>query len=181
MRNSKRSFLLPEVIVNTSPFQYLHQVGHLDLLAKLFGRITVTQAVASELAAGRDLGIPLPDPAKLGWVDLHQPSSPAGVLLAWDLGAGESASLSLALERPGSWVVLDDKLARQAAQNLDLPLLGTAGILLRAKRAGCLSAVAPPLTQPEFRNRNGERARPGRCFPRPRGKRGSHEELQAPG
>jgi hypothetical protein len=68
-------------------------------------------------------------------------------LLSWDLGAGESAVLSLALEHPGSWVVLDDKLARQAAVHLKLPLLGTAGILLRAKRAGHLSAILPVLNQ----------------------------------
>jgi predicted nucleic acid-binding protein len=53
--------------------------------------------------------------------------------------------LSLALERPGSCVVLDDKLARQAALLLNLPLLGTAGILLRAKNAGHLDAIRPAL------------------------------------
>jgi hypothetical protein len=55
--------------------------------------------------------------------------------------------LSLALEHPGSWVVLDDKLARQAALHLNLPLLGTAGILLRAKRVGHLHTVRPVLNQ----------------------------------
>ena len=55
--------------------------------------------------------------------------------------------LSLGLENPGSWVVLDDKLARQAAIHLHLPLLGTAGILLRAKRAGHLETIRPVLNQ----------------------------------
>jgi predicted nucleic acid-binding protein len=68
-------------------------------------------------------------------------------MLSWDLGTGESAVLSLALEHSGSWVVLDDKLARQAALHLKLPLLGTAGILLRGKRAGHLHTVRPVLDQ----------------------------------
>jgi uncharacterized protein len=138
---------LADVIVNTSPLQYLHQIGQLDLFPKLFGRIIVPKAVAAELTVGRRFGISLPEPEALEWIDLRNPASAVGGLLSWDLGAGESAVLSLALEHPGSWVVLDDKLARQAAIHLHLPLLGTAGILLRAKNAGHLRAIGPALTQ----------------------------------
>jgi predicted nucleic acid-binding protein len=138
---------LADVIVNTSPLQYLHQVGQLDLFRKLFGRIIVPEAVAAELGAGRRLGVLLPEPEALPWMDIRSPASPVGGLLSWDLGGGESAILSLALEKPGSWVVLDDKLARQAAVHLNLPLLGTAGILLRAKNAGYLDAVRPVLDE----------------------------------
>ncbi len=66
------------------------------------GRITVAASVLAELAEGRRSGVPLPVPEALPWVDVRQPRSPAGVLLAWDLDAGESAALSLALERPVS-------------------------------------------------------------------------------
>lgn len=138
---------LAEVIVNTSPLQYLHQLGHVFLLSRLFGRITVPEAVVNEIMAGHALGVSLPDLDRLDWIDLRNPASPAGVLLGWDLGAGESATLSLALERRGATVILDDKLARKAALALNVPLLGTAGILLRAKRAGLLSAVTPDLVR----------------------------------
>ena len=138
---------MAEVIVNTSPLQYLHQIGQLELLPKLFGRIIVPEAVVAELAAGRRLGVSLPIPEALGWIVRRSPASLIGGLPAWDLGAGESAVLSLGLENPGSWVVLDDKLARQAAVHLQIPLLGTAGILLRAKRAGHLHAIRPVLNQ----------------------------------
>ena len=136
-----------DVIVNTSPLQYLYQVGQLDLFPKLFGRIVVPDAVAAELDAGRRGGVSLPEPDSLEWIELRSPASPVGGLLSWDLGASESAVLSLALEHPGSWVVLDDKLARQAALHLNLPLLGTAGILIRAKHAGHLHRVRPVLDQ----------------------------------
>jgi predicted nucleic acid-binding protein len=136
---------LAEIIVNTSPLQYLYQAGQLELLPKLFGRVIVTGAVVEEIAAGRRMGIDLPIVEGLAWVDVRDPASAAGVLLAWDLGAGESSSLSLALERPGAWVVLDDRLARQAAVSMGLPLLGTAGVLLRSKQEGCLKEVRPVL------------------------------------
>jgi predicted nucleic acid-binding protein len=135
------------VIVNTSPLQYLHQAGQLDLLPKLFKKVVVTESVAAELAAGRDVGVSLPDPNNLAWVDVSSPAKLMDGLLSLGLGAGESSVLSLALENPGSWVVLDDRLARQVAIHLNIPLLGTAGILLRAKNAGHLEAVHPVLKQ----------------------------------
>ncbi|HXR07519.1 MAG TPA: DUF3368 domain-containing protein [Candidatus Acidoferrum sp.] len=138
---------MADVIVNTSPLQYLHQVGQFDLFRKLFGRIIVPDAVAAEIAAGRQLGLSLPEPKATEWIDLRSPASPAAGLLSWELGAGESAVLSLALENPGSWAVLDDKMARQAAVHLHLPLLGTAGVLLRAKQRGYLPAVRSVLDQ----------------------------------
>jgi predicted nucleic acid-binding protein len=50
---------MPERIVvsNTSPLQYLHQVGLLDLLEKLYGEVLVPPAVQEELRAGERRGI----------------------------------------------------------------------------------------------------------------------------
>ncbi len=138
---------MADVIVNTSPLQYLHQVGQLDLFPRLFGRIIVPEAVLVEITAGRRAGVSLPQLEAFDWIDLRSPASPVAGLRAWDLGAGESAVLSIALELPGSWAVLDDKLARRAATHLNLPLLGTLGILLRAKYAGHLPAVRPVMNR----------------------------------
>jgi predicted nucleic acid-binding protein len=66
---------LPEVICNTSPLQYLHQIGQLELLPKLVSRITVPTAVAQELAEGRRRGLDLPILEALAWIDLRAPSS----------------------------------------------------------------------------------------------------------
>jgi predicted nucleic acid-binding protein len=40
---------LPEVIVNTSPLQHLHQPGALDLLPRLVQQVAVPVPVAEEL------------------------------------------------------------------------------------------------------------------------------------
>ncbi|WP_207765395.1 hypothetical protein [Cuspidothrix issatschenkoi] len=45
------------VIVNTSPLLYLHQVGHLGLLQKLYGEVITPPAVIEELAVGKNQGI----------------------------------------------------------------------------------------------------------------------------
>ena len=51
----------------------------------------------------------------------------------------------LALESLDAIVVLDDALAGQLAEALGLRLTGTLGLLLDAKRAGLVSAIAPLL------------------------------------
>ena len=53
--------------------------------------------------------------------------------------------LALSIQRPGSLVILDDRLARSHAEALRLPVTGTLGILLRAKSEGLLPRVAPVL------------------------------------
>lgn len=134
---------MPDVICNTSPLEYLHPIGHLELLPKLVSRITVPTAVAEELAEGRRRGLDLPVPEALAWVDLHTPSSDKVVRLVADLGPGETVVLLLALERTNPVVILDDALARRHAEVLGIALTGTLGILWDAKRRGLVPAVTP--------------------------------------
>ncbi|MHB8120201.1 MAG: hypothetical protein ACYDHX_16020 [Methanothrix sp.] len=63
------------------------------------------------------------------------------VSLITDLGPGESQVLMLALEMPESVALLDDALARRVAIAKEIPIKGTLGLLLDAKRAGHISAV----------------------------------------
>lgn len=116
-------------------------------MRSLLGQLVVPPAVISELDEGRRLGVDLPDLHTMNWVMVHTPQSEIGAQLVTDLGPGESQVLLLALERPDAIVVLDDGLARQIAEALDLRLTGTLGLLLDAKRAGIVPAVTPLLDQ----------------------------------
>lgn len=68
-------------------------------------------------------------------------------ILAWNLGAGESAVLMLARGAPGSTAVIDDLAGRRCAEALRLPLRGTVGLVLAAKRDGRLEKARPVLEQ----------------------------------
>ena len=48
------------------------------------------------------------------------------------MGLGESSSIVLATETPGSLVIIDEKKAREYALNLGLNVIGTVGIIRRA-------------------------------------------------
>ncbi len=57
-------------------------------------------------------------------------------LAAWDLGLGESQVLSWIYQNPGYEAILDDRAAKNAAASLGIPVRGTLGVILLAKREG---------------------------------------------
>ncbi len=138
---------MPEVICNTSPLQYLHQLEHLHLLPALVQKPIIPPAVVEELAEGRRRGYAVPDPTQLAWIEIRSPSNSPTLRLIHDLGPGEAEVLALALETPNSLVILDDALARREAALQDIPLTGTLGLLLDAKRAHLISEIKPLLNQ----------------------------------
>jgi predicted nucleic acid-binding protein len=136
---------MPNVIINTSPMQYLYQINLLSLLPKLYGKIIVPQSVVDELEVGRSLGVALPNINSLNWVSIQQARSQQILPLVTELGAGEREVLALGVEITDSLLVLDDALGRSYANLLGLQLTGTLGIILKGKQQGYLSEVAPIL------------------------------------
>lgn len=58
-------------------------------------------------------------------------------------GPGEREAISLAHELGGYEVILDDLAARRLAGALGLPVTGTLGVLILAKRRGLVPAIRP--------------------------------------
>ena len=61
------------------------------------------------------------------------------------LDSGEAAVLASAFIRPGATVILDDAVARRRAREIELPVVGTLGIVLRAKNIGALDSATAAL------------------------------------
>ena len=57
------------------------------------------------------------------------------------LGIGERAVIAYARRTLDCWAGLDDRQARELAQDLGLDVVGVIGVLLRAKRAKLISAI----------------------------------------
>ncbi len=134
-----------EVISDTSPIQYLYQINLLDLLPTLFQRVTIPQAVRDELDKGRSHKIKLPDISFLSWIETRQVIATPQIVFPIELGLGEREVLTLGVQTSNSLALLDDALARQHAQILNLSFTGTLGVLLKAKREGYLNALEPVL------------------------------------
>jgi predicted nucleic acid-binding protein len=132
---------LPEVVCDTSPLQYLHQLGLLHILPALAGRVLIPPAVAREIEEGVSSGVDLPDLRALEWLKIRVPAAGPLLPLEHDLGPGETEVFMLAGELADVVVVLDDGLARRVADHRKIPVIGTLGLLLNAKRARLVASV----------------------------------------
>ena len=133
-------------VLNASPLILFARVNRLDLVEKLSTQAIVPDAVIDEIRAGE-----ADDPSANAGLSFAQSRRVPNVLLPdtvthWDLGSGESQVIAHALQG-SNWAVLDDLAARRCAATLQIPVLGSIGIVLRAKRAGLLASAAPLMTQ----------------------------------
>ncbi|OIO73042.1 MAG: hypothetical protein AUJ85_09025 [Elusimicrobia bacterium CG1_02_37_114] len=139
---------MPDVVItNTSPIFYLHRLGLLWVLEKLYKKIVVPQAVILELEEGKLQGEDIPNLAEYPWILTQQVKSAQHLKLVADLGPGESEVLALALQNPNSLVILDEKIARSIAELAGLNFTGTIGVILKAKNQGYISSVTEVIEQ----------------------------------
>lgn len=134
-----------EAICDTSPLQYLHQIGFLHLLSEFYTQTLIPLAVVSELERGKAIGVDLPDVRALRWLKIQAPEGMDKVPTVADLGAGEKEVLALGMQVPGAVVILDERLGRLHAEALKLTFTGTLGSLLRAKVEGRIPRIEPLL------------------------------------
>jgi predicted nucleic acid-binding protein len=142
---------MPEYIFDTTVLSNLAAVGRLDLLEKRYRKVGLTTIeVSDELRRDLQAGygylenvlkqIQAISPG--GWLRVAAPESAAEHQLRGEfdllLDPGEASCLALAISR-GLVLVTDDLAARQLAQDRDVPLTGTVGILLALVRDGVLS------------------------------------------
>jgi predicted nucleic acid-binding protein len=128
-------------VVNASPVITLAKAGHLALLTEMADEILLPEAVVAELLAA-----PITDPARQavasGWGTRIPVAQMPATVLEWGLGAGETAVLAVALTRGDCTAVLDDAAGRTCARTLGIPVIGTLGVILRAKHQGRIASAA---------------------------------------
>lgn len=133
-------------VVDASPIILLAKTGHLNLLTACPDELLVPRTVADEIErANAD------DPARewiigkgRSFVESTEPV--ASEVAAWDLGRGENHVLFHGLRHDEWSAVLDDGAARRCAQGLDIPVIGTLGVLVVAKKLGQLEQVRPAVS-----------------------------------
>ncbi len=109
----------------------LERIGHLDILSALFDPVTTPSEVAREFGN------------QFSWLTAQAPSNQALVAaLKLLVDDGEAEAMALAAEL-NYRLVSDDREARAVAKQLGLPIIGTVGILIKAKEAQLIPAIKP--------------------------------------
>jgi predicted nucleic acid-binding protein len=124
---------------------FLARGGHLDLLQLTGDRLLVPTPVALEIRrrGSEDVTVRVLDATP--WLEIVDPPPVPSVIHAWDLGPGESAVLAWARAHPGCKAIIDDLVARRCAATLGVPVRGTLGLVLLAKKRGRIPLARPVL------------------------------------
>ncbi len=125
-------------VADAGPLITFTRIGRIDLPVSLFSTIDIPDVVAAEIAPTLP-GLPR-------WIVTRRIG--ADVVLPNGLGAlhpGERAAIALALALGPEWFLADDLRARRAAAKIGLAVLGSVGIVLRAKEYGLIEAARSTL------------------------------------
>jgi len=130
-------------VVNASPLILLGKIGHIALLSELSDELIVPDVVIREVGVKPEGKRVVSEVASLPGARFETEIATSAELASWNLGRGESQVLALARASPSSRAVLDDLEARRCAQSFGLPLIGTLGVVLRAKHQGVIEMARP--------------------------------------
>lgn len=134
-------------IVDASPLILLGKIARLDLLRVGGPEVVVPGAVLEEVGGHEPDEAAAQEIVLASWIRVA-PSAPIpSSIQAWDLGAGETAVLALALDDRDCEVILDDRDAKRCAQTLGISMRGTLGLVLLAKQLGEVPAARPLVDQ----------------------------------
>ena len=136
---------IEHVVANASPLICLFRADLQDLLGELWDSVAVRGGVWNEILDGpnTDRAIQLLENAS--WIRRVEVDRVHQSIAGWDLGLGESEVLTFALLNHGFSAIIDDAEARRCSRTLGIPILGTGGVLILAKRRGLIPYVSEAL------------------------------------
>ncbi len=136
------------VISDSSLLIHLSQIGCLNILKELFGKILIPPAVYREVVID---GLERPGSREVkeaSWIKVVEVRNMhLKRILQLSLDEGEAETIVLALEINADRVLLDDREARLQAKRLGLRVTGTLGVLLRAKKLGLVGSLKEELNK----------------------------------
>lgn len=135
------------VVSDTTPIIALASIERLDLLSALYEEILIPPAVRREVLAGGSRRIGVEAFQRANFFRERSLAQPRNADLLIDLGRGEAEALILAQEVDADLVLLDERQARGYARYLGLPMTGTLGILMKAKKQGFLEKIQPAIRE----------------------------------
>lgn len=135
------------IVSNTGPLVALAVIDRLDILNRLFEQVMVPEAVHFELLEGgaRQAGVAAYQQAQ--WIKTGKLTAPLDPLLDSVLDTGEASAIQLARENSVDLVLIDERKGRKIAREIyNLRVIGSARILVEAKRRGHLDNVEDAIT-----------------------------------
>jgi predicted nucleic acid-binding protein len=131
------------VVSDTTPLITLMKVGRLNILHSMFGEVCIPKAVFSEVTGNETFE---------NEADIIRNSEYIKVVMVRDqrqveflqratgLDLGESEAIIYADEIQADLLLMDEAAGRKVAQNMNLPITGSIGVLIKAFKSGIITA-----------------------------------------
>jgi predicted nucleic acid-binding protein len=136
-----------KAVSNSSILIALSSIGQLELISQRFpDGVIIPQAVWKEVVETGKGRIGAESVELASFLTISPVTNTSLVsLLRLELDEGESEAIALFIEQPTQAILLDEKNARRIAKRMNLPVLGTVGILIWAKQNGLVSNLKEQL------------------------------------
>ncbi len=134
-------------VINASPLIFFSRSQNMELLHQLTGHILVPEPVADEIRARGSTDITAKSLTNISWIEIVSPLPAPDIISEWALGSGESSVITYAYANPGMEAIIDDLNGRRCAMLLKIPLRGTLGLILVAKKRGIIRKARPVIEE----------------------------------
>ena len=129
-----------QIVTNTSPLIALSHMQAFEIVFQLPFEFICPEEVAQEISNGINKGHPVSLPSGVSVQKISQQISPLALAA---LDSGEAAVIQLALEQNIETVCIDEIKGRRAALSVGLKVVGSLGLLGRAKTQGLITEIRP--------------------------------------
>ena len=118
------------IISDSSCIIALEDIGELKILQGLFSEVLITEIVKNEIQTD------LPS-----WIKVSNDYEERELrILELEVDKGEASVIALALKRPKSMLIIDERKGRNLAKRLGLKIIGTLGLIIKAKQEGIIES-----------------------------------------
>jgi len=132
--------MIERIVTNTSPLIAIAKMQAFEVIGKLPFEFVCPSEVKTEITVGAKQGYVVEIPA---WLNVLSLSSALSPLAAAALDTGEAAVIQLALEQNIRLVCIDELKGRRAALAVGLRVVGSLGLLGKAKTLGLITNARP--------------------------------------
>jgi predicted nucleic acid-binding protein len=134
------------IVSNTGPLIALALIERLDLLQSLYHEIIIPRIVHEELLQRGEEAPGVAAYLQATWIQKRELFSPVELSLLATLDSGEASVIQLARDCHIQHVLIDERKGRKVARVIyQLDVIGTAGILVKAKRHGLVNNIREAL------------------------------------
>lgn len=130
--------MIERIVTNTSPLLAISKMQAFDVIGELPFELISPVEVETEIFAGDEKGYDITIP---NWLKIERLQFNLSPLAVVSLDVGEAAVIQLALEKNIQIVCIDEVKGRRAALAVGLKVIGSLGLLGKAKKLGVIGII----------------------------------------